>query len=333
MIYYLSMKLLVKTSIITLVALFATSSFAYSFEHVEMSRNLPIQSNNSILSQNLIPVPATYYTSRINSDSAIINGGVASLGNFEQVETFFVFGKSLSLVQSVDNVYNSHASIQEQGQDLRKTYTYDIYEYNYNYNFQIYLSSLDPNEVYYYSTCIEFENNNRLDITCSNNFQKIKTYPQGTHFEQPRLSRNGADQITSSSAVLSGEVEEMNDATLLKTFFIFGTDDKLFNNNVEGIYKTYNSIPEQGQLMRKSYIHNIYSEQEFSVLIKKLNSGKEYRYTVCGEFVDLFNNSFIKCDGSTQEFETLEGLKKERNIKTNNASLLANTSTITKKLL
>ena len=100
----------------------------------------------------------------VTDDSAVLQGSI-DMNDFENGKVFFVYGEDGGLVGDVEHDFDTYSDVDEAGDDLQKVLVdsgldnKDDYEYSIN--------NLDDNTDYFFSICVEYENeNNDDDIIC-----------------------------------------------------------------------------------------------------------------------------------------------------------------------
>lgn len=101
-----------------------------------------------------LPDLETRAEDNVTEDEAELNGFV-DMNDFNNGRVFFVYGEDESIVEDVEDDYDTYAEIDEQGDDLQKVSVDSDLDSSSSY--QETVTNLDPDTQIYYSICVGFD--------------------------------------------------------------------------------------------------------------------------------------------------------------------------------
>ena len=234
----------------------------------------------------------------ITEDSVELNGSV-DMNDFRNGRVFFVYGEDESQVEDVEDDYDTYSEIDEDGDDLQKVSIATRVSGDRDYFLEIY--GLDDDTDYYYSICVEYEDEDNDDVLVCGSVKDFTTDDSNSN-NNPDNETDDADDITSTTARLNGTVD-MNDFNNGTVFFVYGTDeDKI--RDVEDDYDTYDEVDEDGDVLQKVKVDSdLDDEDSYSKVVTGLLPNTEYFASTCVEYEDDDNDDQLVCS-SVRSFET-----------------------------
>jgi len=110
------------------------------------------------------PYADTNSADNVDDDRAELNGDV-DMNNYDNGLVFFVYGEDEDLVEEIEDEYEEYAGIDEEGDDLQKERVDTSFDGNGEFWLEI--VALDEDTDYYFSICVEWEDDdNDPVITC-----------------------------------------------------------------------------------------------------------------------------------------------------------------------
>lgn len=110
------------------------------------------------------PEVSTGNSTSITDNSAKVKGSV-DMNDFENGLVFFLYGEDEDQIENVVDDYDTYNSIDEDGSDLQKVKADSGLDDQKSYTLEIY--NLDEDTDYYYSVCVQYENEDGDDeIIC-----------------------------------------------------------------------------------------------------------------------------------------------------------------------
>ena len=109
---------------------------------------------------------------QIDSDSARISGSV-NMNDFDNGIVFFVYGEDESQVEDIESDYDTYNDVDEDGDDLQKIKVGSGLDGDADYTASI--SGLNDSTDYYYSICVEYEDEDSDDILSCGSVENFET--------------------------------------------------------------------------------------------------------------------------------------------------------------
>ncbi len=108
----------------------------------------------------------------VTEDSAELNGSV-DMNDFENGKVFFVYGEDKSMVEDVEDDFDTYSDIDESGNDLQKVLIDSSFDGDDNFSYDI--SDLDDNTNHYFSMCLEYEDEDNDEVLVCGNVKSFET--------------------------------------------------------------------------------------------------------------------------------------------------------------
>jgi hypothetical protein len=119
--------------------------------------------------------------------------------------------------------------------------------------------------------------------------------------DAPEVTTDDADDITSSQAELSGEVD-MGDFENGRVFFVYGEDEDMVEDVEDE--DQYSDIDTDGRDLQKLTVDSSFDdEDDFYAVVSGLDSDTDHYFRICVEYEDEDNDDRLEC-GDVEEFET-----------------------------
>jgi hypothetical protein len=113
-----------------------------------------------------LPVVVTDEARNITDDSAKLMGSV-DMNDFDNGNVFFVYGQDRNMIQDVESDFDTYSEVDESGDDLQKVLVDSGLDNEDDYTYTA--TELDNNTNYYFSMCVEYEDeDNNEKIICGN---------------------------------------------------------------------------------------------------------------------------------------------------------------------
>lgn len=130
-------------------------------QSVQASVHVNVNSSNN---NNDEPDATTNNSYDVTEDSAELRGSV-DMNDFDNGLVFFVYGQDENQIEDIENDYNTYNSVDEDGEDLQKESVDSDLDGSDSYTLDV--SGLDSDENYYYSICVQYEDNSGdYDLIC-----------------------------------------------------------------------------------------------------------------------------------------------------------------------
>ncbi len=221
----------------------------------------------------------THFATDIDEDGAKLRGEV-DFNSSDTAEVWFVYGDTSSNLDE----RTTKVELDDSDSEL----------------FTRTITGLDDRTLYYFRAVGEDEDG-EVDYGSILSF-RTQDNNSSDDDEDPTVTTDNADDITDTSASLSGSVD-MNDFDNGKVFFVYGEDEDLVGD-VERDFDTYADIDEEGDDLQKVLSDsNLDGEEDYTYGIYGLDENTEYFFSLCVEYEDEDGDDKIKC-GDVEDFET-----------------------------
>ena len=124
--------------------------------------------DNSSSSNQEDPDVITDNADNVTEDTAELNGSV-DMNDFGNGKAFFVYGEDKSMVEDVENDFDTYADVDESNDDLQKVLVDSSFDGDDSFAFDV--SNLDDKTNHYFSMCVEYEDNDDV-LSCGS----VKTF-------------------------------------------------------------------------------------------------------------------------------------------------------------
>jgi peptidoglycan hydrolase-like protein with peptidoglycan-binding domain len=222
---------------------------------------------------------------------------------------YFLYGTSNSRLERATEE-NSFADISESGSRLQKLFIDTSYS---NSVFSKQILNLDEDEEYYFTACIDSD---EKSFTCSSD---IKSFETGI-FNNPDVQTNSVLLDNLGAHGQAGQLifeghSEHNDATNVKTFFVYGPNTKSLN--IDGNYDSYNDINTNSGMKKTNYSNSPDSgsastfNKSITPEIEDLNQPNYF--SACIEYRDEDDDTRLEC-GNPRLFDysdTIENAERQ----------------------
>ncbi|MFA6325423.1 MAG: hypothetical protein WCX46_04325, partial [Candidatus Paceibacterota bacterium] len=237
------------------------------------------ENNDDDDDDNTNPDVTTKSASDISEDEAELAGNV-DMNDFENGIVFFVYGQDENQIEDVENDYDTYSEVDEDDEDLQKEKVDDDLDGDDSYTLEV--SGLDTDEKYYYTICVEYENEDNDEKLICGSVRSLTTDEddEDNDNEEPEVTTYSATEIDSDSATLNGYVDTNGNST--KKWFEWGTKSSSLSKDTT-----------------KSSSNS--SSRSFESTISNLNSNTTYYFRAVAE------SSEGKDYGSTKSFTTKGG--------------------------
>ncbi|MFT7016571.1 MAG: hypothetical protein ACJATX_000536 [Candidatus Paceibacteria bacterium] len=324
------MKTLFKTSIIAFVALLATSTFAFTFEDVDMTKKtvsvFQTQDTNilnSLLKQKALAETVNNQTiqnfeapevenegvSDETSAAIQLNSELSDLNSAINVQTTFAYGEVMdtSELELQIEVLLFQLEILSYMSDPDDS-DIDIINAGLLSNeddFEVVFGVYDPLKKYVMNACGEYiDGDGELRAVCG-----IHTVFGNPHipFTNPDVTTLGATLLSDDLVKLNAEFESNSAEDELLSFFVYGFDSSSIND-IEDDYNSFAEIEENGDDLQKESVGVLDQddEEDFVLHLNNLELDTEYSYIACVEFLNEITEVNLSC-GSEEEFWTGNG--------------------------
>ncbi len=118
------------------------------------------------------PDVVTDSADNVTDDTAELNGSV-DMNDFGNGKVFFVYGEDKSMVEDVENDFDTYTDVDESSNDLQKVLVDSSFDGDDNFSYEV--SSLDDNTAHYFSMCVEYEDEDNDDVLTCGNVKSFET--------------------------------------------------------------------------------------------------------------------------------------------------------------
>lgn len=118
------------------------------------------------------PDVVTDSADNVTDDTAELNGSV-DMNDFGNGKVFFVYGEDKSMVEDVENDFDTYTDVDESGNDLQKVLVDSSFDGDDSFSYDV--SGLDDNTTHYYSICVEYEDEDNDDLLICGNVKSFET--------------------------------------------------------------------------------------------------------------------------------------------------------------
>ncbi|HPS21464.1 MAG TPA: hypothetical protein PLO44_01505 [Candidatus Paceibacterota bacterium] len=166
-------------------------------------------SNNGNNNNDNIPEADTKVASSIDSDSARLKGFV-DMNDYDNGVVFFVYGQDEDQIGDVQDDYSTYNEVDEDGDDLQKERVDTGLDGDETYTFDA--TSLDEDTDYFYTICVQYENNDGDDELVCGDVKDFTTDENGnnnddTVCEISEFRSNKTSVSDGSSATLTWDTD------------------------------------------------------------------------------------------------------------------------------
>ncbi len=239
-------------------------------------------------------------TGAVTTGSAVHRGGgdvefrgSARPSSAQSAKVWFEFGPTQSLAYSTPKLTLTNSS-------------------NYTRNFTGYAYDLDS-RTYYYRAVMEdrrgYTSEGRIESVVVGNSWNDNDDDWWDNDDDdwnddedaPEVTTDDADDITSSQAELSGEVD-MGDFEDGRVFFVYGEDEDMVEEVTDE--DQYSDIDTDGDDLQKVTVDSSFDdEDDFFAFVSGLDSDTDHYFRICVEYEDEDNDDRLEC-GDVESFET-----------------------------
>ncbi len=247
------------------------------------------------------PKADTESATSIGDNDAYLRGEV-DMNDFNNGRVFFVYGEDEDQIEDVEDDFDSYSDVDEDGDDLQKVLVDNDLDGDENYSKRV--SGLDEDTDYYFTICVEYEDEDDDDTLECGDVEDFTTDDDGSssNDDEPEATTYAATSIDDDSAKLRGYID-MNDFDNGIVFFVYGEDESQIDD-VEDDYDSYNDVDEDGDDLQKHKIDSdLDGSSSYTLTVNGLDDNTDYYFQICVEYEDEDDDDTLVC-GSTRHFET-----------------------------